>query len=178
MLWKDFDGKEDCSGCPLLDAEICPDGVCCYGGTPVEPPCCSFDDNTDLDEWVRNYFEQQRIWEEREDARIREKKKKKEQAKKAADTRRAIRLYCWDEIQELRRAQKALDSQKTVERLASSFAEAVNVTNAMFQYAERVAVKPEISKEVRRLEAEVAAAKEKYDAKRKKFYLQRRNKVE
>lgn len=174
MLWKDFAEREDCDGCPLLENEICPGGFYCYGGVPIEPPCCCFDDDTDLDEWIDNYFADQRRREEAEDRRLQAEKKKRERAKKAADTRRAIRWYCWDEIHALKQAEKALEAQKAVERLASSFAEAVNITNEMFRYTERVSVKPEISEKVKRLEAEVAAAKGKYDAKRKEFYAQRK----
>lgn len=170
MLWKEFAEKEDCDGCPLLENEICPGGFRCYGGKPIEPPCCYFKDDTDLDEWVNDYFDRQRRYEEAEDKRLQAERKKKDRVRKAADTRRAMRWYCWDEIQTLKRAQNALEAQKAVERLASSFAEAVNITNEMFRYKERVTVKPEISAEVQRLEAEVDMAKEAYNAKREKFY--------
>lgn len=172
MLWKDLAEKEDCDGCPLLENEICHGGFRCYGGEPIEPPCCCFEDDTDLDEWVSDYFDRQRRYEEAEDKRLQAEKKKKEQDKKAAETRRAMRLYCWAEIQELKRAQKALEAQKAVERFASSLVEAINVTNEMFRYEERVTVNHEISAEVQRLEAEVNAAKKAYDSKRKEFYVQ------
>lgn len=173
-IWKDFAEKEDCDGCPLLESEICPGGFRCYGGEPIEPPCCSFDDDTDLDEWVSDYFDRQRRYEEAEDKRLQAEKKKKERAKKAAETRRAMRWYCWDETQALKQAQKALEAQKAAERFASSLAEAINATNEIFRYEERVTVKPEISAEVLRLEAEVDAAKKSYDFKRKAFYAERK----
>lgn len=175
MLWKDFAAKECCDDCPLLKSEICTGGFTCYGGEPVEPPCCSFDDDTDFDEWVRDYFDKQRKREAWEDARIQAEKKNKERAKKAADTRRAIRWYCRDEIYALNHARKALKAQKAAEHFASSLAEAINITNGMFQYTERVGVDRKISDEVKRLELEVATAKEKYDAKRKEFFEKRRN---
>lgn len=174
MLWKDFVEQEDCAGCPLLENEICPGRWRCYGGEPIEPPCCSFNDDTDLDEWVNQYFSRQRRYEESEDKRIQAERKKKEQAKKAAETRRDMRWYCMAEILALKQAQKALNRQKSVESLASSFAEAVNITNEMFRYEERVIVKPEISAEVQRLEADVDAAKKAYESKRKEFYAKRK----
>ncbi len=174
MLWKEFREQEDCSECPLLEAELCSGGFCCYGGEPIEPPCCSFDDDTDLDKWVENHLIQQLKWEEQEDRRIREEKKKKERAKKASDTRRAMRWYCRDEISDLKRAQNLLRAQKATEHFASSFVQAVNITNEMFRYEERIAVNSEVSTEVKRLEAEVISAKERYDAKRKEFYVQRK----
>ena len=174
MLWKDFAEKESCDGCPLLENEICPGGWKCYGNEPIEPPCCSFADDTDLDIWVERFLIQQQKWEEREDRKIREERKKKERAEKAVETRREMRWYCRGEIRELKQPEKALQAQKAVERLASDFAEAINFTNEMFRYKERKQVKPEISAEVKRLEEEVALAKEKYNAKRTEFYAKRK----
>lgn len=174
MLWKELAEKESCDECPLLENEICPGGVRCYGGAPIEPPCCCFEYDTDLDEWVNDYFERQRKWEERESEKLQAERKKKERAKKAADTRRAMRWYCREEIRALKQAQNALEVQKATERLASSLAEAINVTNEMFRYDERVSVRPEISAAVKRLESEVAKAEERYEAKRKEFYSNRK----
>ena len=101
MLWKDFAEKESCDGCPLLENEICPGGWKCYGNEPIEPPCCSFADDTDLDIWVERFLIQQQKWEEREDRKIREERKKKERAEKAVETRREMRWYCRGEIREL-----------------------------------------------------------------------------
>ncbi len=174
LLWKEFAKDESCDGCPLLENEICPGGFTHYGGRPIEPPCCSFDDNTDLDEWVSDYFERLRWLEAQEDARIQQERKNKERSKKAADTRRAIRWYCRDEIYALNHARKALKAQKAAEHFASSLAEAINITNGVFQYPERVGVDRKISDAVKRLELEVATAKEKYDEKRNEFYTRRR----
>lgn len=174
MMWKDFRKQESCDNCPLLESEICPSGWQCYGGEPIEPPCCSFEDDTDLDEWVIRHLEQQRAREDREDRLVREEAKKKERAKKAADTRRAMRWYCREEINALKQAKKALAAQEAIEHFASSFAEAVNFANEMFRYKERTVVKPEISAEVKRLEAEVDTAHERYVVKRKEFYAQRK----
>ncbi len=175
LLWKEFAQDESCDGCPLLENEICPGGFACYGWQLIEPPCCSFDDDTDLNEWVSDYFERLRWQEAQEDARIQQERKNKERAKKAADTRRAIRWYCRDEIYALNQARKSLTAQKAAEYFVSSLAEAINITNGMFQYPERVGVDRKISDEVKRLELEVATAKERYDAKRNEFYAKRRS---
>lgn len=62
MLWKDFKQKEDCYGCPLLENELCNchGDIVCYGGEPIEPPCCNFDDDTDLDKWVDDILARRR----------------------------------------------------------------------------------------------------------------------
>ncbi len=174
LLWKDFAKEESCDNCPLLENEICKGGFVCYGGKPIEPPCTCFEDDTDLNAWVDDYFEQKKRREEFEESRLREARKKKERAKKAADTRRALRWYCFAEIQALKQAEKELKAQKAAERLAAIWAESVNITNEIFRYEERLACNPWLSAEIKRLETEVFAAKEKYDAKRKEFYANRR----
>ena len=62
MLWKDFRQKECCDDCPLLENELCNcrGDIACYGGEPVEPPCCNFDDDTDLDKWVDDILARRR----------------------------------------------------------------------------------------------------------------------
>ena len=47
MTLKEVDGN--CEICPLLEENICPGGYRCYGGAPIEPPCCSIDEDADLD---------------------------------------------------------------------------------------------------------------------------------
>lgn len=176
MLWKDFKDKGECDGCPLLEYAFCPGGTACYGGVPIEPPCYTFKDDTDLDKWVDDAFAQERIEKEQREAELKKKERAKERAKKAADTRKALSWYCRDEIHALKKARKALEAQRALEHFASSVAEAVNFANEAFCYKERVGVKPEVSAEVLRLEAEVELAKKAYDSKREQFYAERKNK--
>lgn len=164
---------EDCELCPLLKEEICPGGWKCYGGEPIEPPCCSMEEDTDLDQWIANYYEQEQRYERYFEEKARKEREKKERAKKAADTRKSMQIYCSAEISALKRAKKQLEVQKSVELLASSLAEAVNITNEMFRYEDRVQIRPEISEAVKRLSEEVEQCKTKYDTKRKEFYKKR-----
>ena len=170
LLWKDFAQEECCDDCPLLKAEICAGGFTCYGDQPIEPPCCSFDDDTDLYEWVRNYYDYQRRLEKQEDERIRKEKARKERAKKAAETKKALRSYCRDEIYALKRAENALKAQESAEHFAKSVAEAFNFANVVFGYEERYEVKPELSDSIKRLQEEVRIARENYEKKRIEFY--------
>lgn len=177
MLWKYFKQQECCDGCPLLESGLCDGGIVCYGGEPIEPPCYDFDDDTDMDKWVDDMLAQRLRCEEAEEKRLKAEHEKKERAKKAADTRRAMRWYCRDEIYALKRARKALEAQRALEHFASSIAEAVNFANEAFCYKERVGVKPEVSAEVLRLEAEVELAKKAYDSKREQFYAERKKEL-
>ena len=119
-------------------------------------------DDTDLDKWVEDALEQQRKYEEYLCKKEKEERLKKEKAKKAADTRHRMRIYCMDEIVALKQAKKQLQKAKELERLASSYAFAVNATNEMFQYDERVKVKPELSESVKLLEEKVAQCEAAY----------------
>ena len=69
MLFKDMLEIDDCTLCPLYKNELCKGGLTSNGyGEPVEPPCTNFDDNTDLDEYVKRSVQ----WEKEQ----REKRKK------------------------------------------------------------------------------------------------------
>lgn len=174
IKWKEIMDDECCDRCPLSQEGICPGGWSCYGVAPIEPPCCSFDDETDLDEWVGEYYASQYRYEKAEDERIRREKAKNERAKKAAETRREMRFYCRNEINRLKSYKKQLEAYKSSLRLASAFAEAVNITNEMFGYSERLKQKPEVQKTIDDLEEKINEAKQKYEEKRKEFYKSRK----
>lgn len=174
MLWKELAEEESCDNCPLLEAEICTGGFVCYGGDPIEPPCCCFNDDTDLDEWVDNYFKRQKKREEQEEKHREEENKKKERAKKSANTRHRLRIYCMEELLDLKQAKQALKAQLATERLAQSWAEVFNFANEMFRYEDRYCVKPEISESVKRLQEDVEKAEKAYQAKREEFYRKRK----
>lgn len=172
MKLRDLNG--DCEGCPLLKEKICPGGWACYGGEPIEPPCCSMDEDTDLEQWIDDYYERQRRWADYLAEKDRKEREKKEKAKKAADTRRAMRTYCYSEICELKQAKKSLKAQEAAERMAQSLASAFNMTNKMFRYEERFCVKPEISERVTMLRKMVEECEAAYKAKREEFYRKRK----
>ena len=178
MKWKDvkklIQEFDDCSPCPLLEDEICPGGTTCYGDQPIEPPCFSFYDDTDLDEWVKEYFEREKRYEEYQEKLIREKKAKEEKAKKAAETRHAMRLYCMAEIVELKSLKKRLAEYEKAYSLAQSLAFAINSANEMFRYPERVKEKPEIQQRIEDLKVQIAETEACYKANRKEFYAKRK----
>lgn len=130
MTRKEVDGN--CEICPLLEEDICPGGTCCYGGAPIEPPCCSIDEDTDLYGWIASYYEEQRGHEKYLKEKDRKARVMKERAQKAVATRRDLRLYCSSELAALKYAKKRLESQKSAEHFVASFAEAINIANEMF----------------------------------------------
>ena len=174
MTLKEVDGN--CEICPLLEENICPGGYRCYGGEPIEPPCCSIDEDADLDEWIDSYYEDQRRYEKHLEERERKARAMKERAKKAAATRRALRLYCSAELAALKSAKNRLETQKSAERFAASFAEAINFANGIFHYEDRVTADPKISEVIKTLEVEVAQCEDAYQIKRDEFYKNRKEK--
>ena len=42
---------DDCSICPLPGEGLCPGGMVCYGGEPIEPPCTSWDGDEDVEDY-------------------------------------------------------------------------------------------------------------------------------
>ena len=174
MKWAEIAEMEDCDLCPVKKAELCTGGYSCYGGAPVEPPCCSFDDDTDVNQWVNDRIAAQYRYEAWEDAQIRKKEARQERAKKAAETRRELRRYCREELHEIKRLEKALSAYEAQLRLASTFAEAFNATNEMFRYSERMKVKPEVTQNIEKMKSDIAGAKERYSSKRQEFYAKRK----
>lgn len=172
MRLKDLDGE--CDGCPLIKAEFCNGGMACYGGSPIEPPCCGMDEDTDLDEWVAEATERRRRHNEYLRQKAEQERIKKEKAKKAADTRHRMKIYCMAEIVALKQAKKELQRVQELERMASSYAFAVNATNEMFRYEDRVKVKPELSEAVRLLEEKVAQCEAAYKQKKAEFHQKRK----
>lgn len=172
MKLEDLSG--DCELCPLLKEKICPGGGTCYGGKPIEPPCCSMDEDTDLDQWIADYYDRQRQYEKYLEEKDRKEREKKEKAKKAADTRRAMRTYCYSEIYALKQAKKSLKAQEAAERMAQTLANAFNMTNEMFRYEERFCIKPEISERVIAIRQRVEECEAAYKMKREEFYKKRK----
>lgn len=146
LLWKDFKQLEDCTGCPVKKAEYCSGGFVCYGGEPIEPPCCSFDDDTDLEQWVQQRELAQLRYEEAEDRRIEKQREKEAKNEQAQKLRREAKYHVWQETQEIKRLRKRISANEAAVRLAQSLSFAVNMTNEMFGYQERV--KPKYEQEI------------------------------
>ena len=159
---------DDCENCPLMKEEICPGGyTSSSGGNPIEPPCCSFDDDTDLEQWIEEYYESQWRYEEYLDRKYKEEQEKKRKAEVAKKKRNYLKWYCFDENLEVKRAKKRLQSHKAAVSLGESLAFAFNTTNEMFGYSERIKKNNKADEELKRLEDELALAERKLKEKQK-----------
>lgn len=165
MLYKEID---DCEQCPLLKEEICPGGwTASPSGSPIEPPCCSFDDDTDLEQWLEDYYENQRRYEEYLDRKWEDEQEKKRKAEVAKKKRNYLKIYCNYERIDVKRAKKRLQSYKAAVSLGESIAFAFNTANAMFGYSERLNKNQKADDELKRLEDELANAEKKLKEKQK-----------
>ena len=182
MTWGEWLEQEDCNtDCPYYQADICKmQGMQCYGGAPIEPPCCSadFPNDKDIDEIVCELLNAMRRYEQYEDELIAARKAKEEKAKRAADTRRRMRNYCITEIVKIKAIKKQIKSLEKVKSFAESLAFAVNTTNELFKYEERVKPKSQFDIEIERLKTELEAAEQAYKDKRKEFYAWNRRESE
>lgn len=159
---------EDCENCPLLKEEICPGGMTSSpSGTPIEPPCCSFDDDTDLDQWIEDYYDGQRRYEEYLDRKYEEEQKKKHKADVAKRKRNYLKWYCFDEKLEVKRARKRLAAHQAAVSLAESMAFAFNTTNEMFRYSERASVNTNADEELKRLQNALSEVENRLKEKQK-----------
>lgn len=159
---------EDCENCPLLKEEICPGGMTSSpSGTPIEPPCCSFDDDTDLDQWIEDYYDGQKRWEEYLDRKWEKEQEKKRKAEKAKKRRDYLKWYCFDEKLEVKKARKRLAAHQAAVHFAESMAFAINTTNEMFQYSERVSVNTNADEELTRLQNALTEAENRLKEKQK-----------
>lgn len=159
---------EDCENCPLLKEEICPGGMTSSpSGRPIEPPCCSFDGDTDLEQWIEDYYDGQRRYEEYLDRKYEEEQKKKHKADVKKRKRNYMKWYCFDEKLEVKRARKRLVAYQAAVSLAESIASAFNTTNEMVGYSERVSVNTNVDEELKRLQNDLAEAENRLKEKQK-----------
>lgn len=158
MLLRDL---EDCDGCPLLIEELCNGGMSVSGsGTPIEPPCCSMDDDTDLDEWIKDYYERKRRWEKQESERLRKKKEKDYKNDVAKRKRQFLKSYCYKEQKQVKDLEKSIKSfSKYIDKI-DSYVTAVNITNEMFGYSDRLEVNNAYNLKLKSLEDSLLKAKE------------------
>ena len=168
MLWSEIANLEDCEQCPLLKEEICNSGFTSSpSGTPVEPPCCCFDDDTDLDTWILDYYERQRRFEEYCDRQYRNEQEKRRKADVAKRKREFLKRYCVCELTEVNRIKKHIKSLEKSISFAESLVFAFNVTNEMFRYNERKQVDSKAYEQLNKLKEELKSAEENLKAKQK-----------
>lgn len=164
LLFKDL--GEDCDACPLYKEHICPGGWSGSPNGPIEPPCCGFDDDTDLDAWVEDYYARQEELEKARHQKWEAEQEKKRKAEIAKKKRNYLNYYCISERMAVDQAKKQLQAYQSSIHMARDLAFAFNMTNKMFGYKERYDENVGDSKE-KELEAAYEEAKAVLKAKQK-----------
>lgn len=143
LYWKDFKEEESCDNCPLLKAELCTGNFTCYGNEPVEPPCCSFEDDTDLNAIVTKHYNYN-------------KQKKNKQFKTA------LRSYCHYELHNLKEVEKKLKIKKEEAKIANSLSYIHKLKGEMQLHEEQVKIYQRLLGEIHELQKQVYEATNKY----------------
>lgn len=158
---------DDCSICPLPGEDLCPGGMVCYGGEPIEPPCTSWDGDEDVEDYIESVHASILEREEYEDRLREEREKKKRKNEIAKRKRQYLNIYCYSEKHDVKSLKKQIKSYESIERFADSMATAFNITNEMFRYPERKEVNPEITEKLKSLREQLKKAEQKLKDKQK-----------
>lgn len=133
---------DNCEDCRLKQEDICHGGWTSDGrGEPVEPPCCTMEEDTDLDEWVNEYYDRMLSFEIAEEKRIKREKIKQEKKELAKKRRYEAKCEVYQENLEIKMLRKRINKNNNIMSFAKSFEFAINATNEMFGYKERVETK-------------------------------------
>ena len=124
-----------CDMCPFY-GNGCSGGMVCYGGMPIEPPCCYFKDSDILQE---KYDEFEGLRLRHEQYLKDEENKKRIKEEKSKIRKQKLREYRWrnfrelDEIKALKKRIKYYNKQlDTIDRI-NTFVYVVNSTNEFFR---------------------------------------------
>ena len=152
MLYQEL---EDCDQCPLND-EYCKGGMTSSpSGVPIEPPCTCWNPDDDLDDLYNNMVEGQRRYEEAEDKRWKKEEEKRKANEEKAKRAREARYITYLETKQITRLRKKIKNNNKFLNFAKSFASAVNMTNEMFGYEERIVEKPKNILEIENEELQI-----------------------
>lgn len=159
---------EDCNECPLMEEDLCSGGwTSGAGGTPIEPPCASWDGEQDVEDYIESVHASILAREEYEDRLWEEKRKKQRKNEIAKRKRRYINSYCVAERLAVKSLKKQIKSYENVEQFASSLVAAFNITNEMFRYPERIKVNSAITEKLQMLKKELEKAEQNLKNKQK-----------
>ena len=171
MTFKEYrEQKLSCEECPAYIENICSGGEIWVGDGFMPPPCENYPDE-DMDKWVENVNQARKQFDEIEERKQAEILQKKEIAQKRAETARQMKFYCYAERKEVARLEKAVKSLETAIHKRAIFADSINAVNEMFGHTGRIPqVDPQHYAKLDELKEQLSLAKERYKAKRKEFY--------
>lgn len=121
--------------CPLY-CEFCNGGICCYGDTPIEPPCCYFEEDDILDDKYNQFYDTQKHYEAWKGEQVRKQKEKEEKARIRKQKLLEYKYRNYNELKQVKYLQKDNKQlQKQIDRIerAKIFCNSINIVNDMFE---------------------------------------------
>lgn len=159
---------DDCEQCPLKKEEICTGyWTSSPSGTPIEPPCCDFDDDTDLDQWMESYYNKQAKQMSYSYRKLKKEKKKKQEKIQAEKRRKYLEQYCASEIMKVEKAREEFVLYKKRIAFTQSMSFKGNMINEMLGYFGGVNIN-NMEEELKRLENALNEAYKKLEEKQEK----------
>lgn len=172
-LWRDFSELDRCDACPIYLAGFCPGNDFSFvGGSPLEPPCCEFDDDTDMDAVVLE-LKQRRARSQAARSQLDAKEAaRKERARKAAQTRAEVRDYCHEELDQVKRLRILLSRVR--KEYDQQYLRASAIQNAHRMMGEHCVVAFPDFRFVEECRNQLVVAESRYAAKKAEFYARRK----
>ena len=122
--------------CPLYKDGFCSGGVACYGGDPIYPPCCDFDNNVVLQEVADDFYCARLKHEQYEEQKERKKAEKEAKNQERKNKLREYKWRNWEDLDKIKviklkikRTKKQIENIKT----ARIFAMSINSVNKLFR---------------------------------------------
>lgn len=153
-----FEIEDDCDSCPLLKANLCGGGISVTPNGYNEPPCCNMEEDTDLEEYVKEYNRQIEIGRQKRIERDRIRKEKEEKQAVTNRKRNYLKSYCYKEYKVIKDLKSQIKYYEKLISKANIRSKAINLTNEMFRYEGRVAINPELELKLNQLNDELKIA--------------------
>lgn len=156
----------NCETCPF-NKKYC-NGMTYGPNGPIFPPCSELEDETIEDKYET--FLIQKAAEEEYYKRMHEiETEKKRKASLAKNRRLFMKRACYKELHAVQSLKKQIKSLQGVINRINSFASAVNITNQMFGYSQRVEKDEKLEKKLNELNAALEKASIELKAKQKEI---------
>lgn len=137
----------DCSFCPLNQTYcFCEGGMVCYGGMPIEPMCCSFNEDDVLQDIYDRFVSQEYTQTKAEEEREKQQKLKEEKSKQRKQKLHEYRFRNCRELEQIKLLKLKIKREK--ERIvaledARRYISVTNSVNKIFGEANQPYIKEE-----------------------------------
>lgn len=146
-----YEIEDDCDLCPLLKADLCSGGISVTPNGYREPPCCNMKEDTDLEEYVNEYNRKAMLYKQKKKERDKIKREKQEKQAISNRKRNYLKSYCYKEYKLIKDLKSQIKSYEELICKANIRSKAINLTNEMFRYEDRVTINPELELKLNKL---------------------------